>query len=61
MIVEIGAGISIPSIRRYTEGLANQLQTKYYRVNPRDFQVGENGESLQLGALEGIKEVLKNK
>ncbi len=53
VILEMGAGLAIPSIRRAGEHLRHPL----IRINPRDFQLpaGQKGISLPMGALEGLR------
>ncbi len=58
LIVELGAGTSIPTIRLTTESIAEQFGCQYYRINPRDFETNRNGISIPKGALKGINELL---
>ncbi len=59
-IIEIGAGTTIPTIRRLGEKIAKSYKnSKLIRINPRDFAINENiGYSIKLGGLEGIKAVI---
>lgn len=52
VILEMGAGLTISSIRRAGEHLHHPL----IRINPRDFQLpaGQKGVSLPMGALESL-------
>ena len=59
IIIEIGAGTAIPSIRRNTELLSEKFNATYYRINPRESEVNGNGIAVSMKGLEGIKHVLK--
>lgn len=58
-VIEIGAGIAIPSVRLQGERLASIMpRTKLIRINPRDYQLDPRlGVSLELGGLEGIQSI----
>ena len=60
LILEIGAGVAIPTIRNMGEKLASSHpNAKLIRINPQDAQIPKNlGYSLRIGALEGIKSLL---
>jgi hypothetical protein len=60
-IIEIGAGVAIPSVRMQGEHIAKRYQhATLIRINPRDFTVDKrNSISLPLGGLEGIKAILE--
>ncbi len=60
LIIEVGAGTAIPSIRLKTQELAIILNAKYYRVNPRETNVDASGIPIKLNALDGIKNILLN-
>lgn len=52
LVIEIGAGTNIPTVRMTSERLAGQL----IRINPREPQLGgASGISLALGGLEGLQ------
>jgi NAD-dependent SIR2 family protein deacetylase len=54
--IEIGAGLTVPSIRMFGEERTDRL----IRINPNDYQVSrQNDISIPLGALEGIELVIK--
>jgi NAD-dependent SIR2 family protein deacetylase len=58
VIIEIGAGEAIPTIRDKGDTLARQEHINLIRVNPRDYDVDEkNGVSIPLGGLEWIKKL----
>ena len=61
VIIEIGAGKVIPTIRNLGHTLVkNHIEHfKLIRINPRDFEIDDNiGYSLKLGGLEGINKIL---
>lgn len=60
-IIEIGAGIAIPSIKMQGEHIAKTYpDATLIRINPRDHTVDEHyGISIPLGGLEGIKSILQ--
>jgi NAD-dependent SIR2 family protein deacetylase len=56
VVIEIGAGTAIPSVRRFGENLGSPL----IRINPREPDVAlEKGVALPVGALEGITGILQ--
>ena len=59
LIVEIGAGLNIPTIRLTTESLAEQFDRNYYRINPRDYQTTSKGISIAKTGVAGIEELIK--
>jgi NAD-dependent SIR2 family protein deacetylase len=56
VIIEIGAGKAIATVRSRSEQLAQSLNTELIRINPRDFEIPSNikGIEIQTGSLEGI-------
>eukprot|EP01130_Rhizamoeba_saxonica_P003949 TRINITY_DN1634_c0_g1_i3.p1 TRINITY_DN1634_c0_g1~~TRINITY_DN1634_c0_g1_i3.p1 ORF type:complete len:153 (-),score=25.42 TRINITY_DN1634_c0_g1_i3:6-464(-) len=69
VIVEIGAGYDVPTVRSQSENLTRELQDAFLiRINPRDvnvpFDISKKSEVLQttgLFALEDIDKYLFNK
>ncbi len=66
LIIELGAGLAVPSIRHLSEQLLNEVPTsRLIRINPQDPQVPtdkmRNGRALALplGALEAIDSIRK--
>jgi NAD-dependent SIR2 family protein deacetylase len=57
VIVELGAGTAIPSIRRRTEALGGRPGALAVRVNPREPDIGRPHLSLACGALEGLRAI----
>jgi NAD-dependent SIR2 family protein deacetylase len=59
LIIELGAGTAISTVRRESESIAKYYDGKLIRINPRDFEVDERyGYSVPFGALEGLKCIL---
>lgn len=56
-IVEIGAGESVPTVRRHSEGVAANFNSILIRINPRDFFVPRGHISIPLGAAEGMGKI----
>ena len=60
-IIEIGAGLAVPTVRMEGENIASQFRdkAKLIRINPRDFQLnGARGYSIKLGGYEGLEKIL---
>ncbi len=60
VIIEIGAGTSIPTIRIEGQQLvARSVNIKLIRINPREYSInGDIGLSIPFGGLEGLQKVL---
>ncbi len=52
-VIEIGAGISVPTVRYMSESVARETGGKLIRINPRDYSVPGGGVSIPMGAKEG--------
>jgi len=62
VVVEMGAGSAIPTIRNLSERLGHRQQTTVLRINPREPQIGAPHHSFASGAvaaLENIEEQLE--
>ena len=60
VIIEMGAGKHIPTIRLKSQNIAKKVDAKVIRINPRDFDIDETiGIGIDCGALEGINAILK--
>ncbi|MDR1311957.1 MAG: NAD-dependent deacetylase [Burkholderiaceae bacterium] len=56
LVVELGAGVAVPSVRRFSESLDAPL----IRINPTDPQMDDartRGISLKMGALEALERI----
>jgi len=59
VIVEIGAGKAVPTVRLTSERIASQLNATLIRINPRDYEVPSVKHiSIPLGSLEAIKKII---
>ena len=62
VIIEIGAGEHIPTVRGESEYTARDLGGFVVRINPRDYEIDEDiGVGLALGGQEGLKAILYEK
>ena len=63
VIIELGAGTALPTIRHLSERLATQLSGRCIRINPREPEISAPNISLPGGALESLHQIdalLKN-
>ena len=52
VVIEIGAGVSIPTVRLFSE----QFMSRLIRINPTDAKIPyKKGVSLAMGGLEGLR------
>ena len=59
VIIEIGAGEHIPTVRGESEYTARNLGAFVIRINPRDYEIDEDiGVGLALGGQEGLEAIL---
>jgi len=58
VIIEIGAGSAIPTIRSFGDNASEDKNTTLIRINPREYEVsGEGDIGIALGGFEGVKEI----
>ena len=57
LVVEMGAGTAIPSIRWTSERLGRLPGTRVVRINPREPQIGAPHLSMESGALAGLQAI----
>ncbi len=55
VIIEMGAGTAIPTIRHTSEQLGRNGQATVIRINPREYSISPPHISLPTGALEGLQ------
>jgi NAD-dependent SIR2 family protein deacetylase len=60
VIVELGAGSAIPTVRHFAEGVALKCGGRLIRINPREDDVPEGAIGLPLGAAEAIASLAQN-
>ena len=54
LILEIGAGLSVPTVRSFCEGTRQEYDCDMIRVNPRDSMSNSVIHSMPIGALDAI-------
>lgn len=57
LIIEMGAGTAIPSIRHRSESLGSLSQARVIRINPRESQISRPHLGLAMGALEALEAI----
>ena len=58
VVVEIGAGTAMPSVRHFTRNVIRNHAGAVVRINPRDFAVPDgDGVGLAGGALDALREI----
>jgi NAD-dependent SIR2 family protein deacetylase len=57
VVVELGAGTAIATIRWTSEGLGGRPGARVVRINPREAQIGAPHLSIAAGALEGLEAI----
>lgn len=57
VVIEMGAGSMVPTIRYLSERLGSRPDTTVIRVNPREPQIGRPHLSLSCGALSALREI----
>ena len=57
VVVEMGAGTMIPTIRHMSESIGHQRDATVIRINPREAHISGGHISLPCGALEGLEEI----
>jgi len=57
VIIEIGAGTAVPTVRYESESILNSNNAHLVRINPRDSHTSPGQTSITLNGLEGIKRI----
>ena len=57
VVVEVGAGTTIPTVRMNSEGLADEQNDLLIRINPQDAKIPNGGISLPMGGLEALQRI----
>lgn len=57
VVVEMGAGTAIPTIRSLSEQLGHRYGATVIRINPREAQIGAPHLSVSMQALAGLQEI----
>ncbi len=58
-IVELGAGMAVPTVRYTSERIATHYGATLIRINPREYGVPQAGIGLPCSAAEGIAKLMK--
>jgi NAD-dependent SIR2 family protein deacetylase len=60
VIIELGAGIDIPTIRFESRRIAKKINAKVIRINPKDFEIESDvGIGIELGALNALQQIIR--
>lgn len=55
MVVELGAGTAVPSVRHFSQRVLHQFGGRLVRINPREFEVPTRLDvGLPMGAAAGL-------
>lgn len=57
VVIEMGAGTAIPTIRYLSERLGSRPGVTVIRINPREARIGRPHLALACGALEGLEKI----
>jgi NAD-dependent SIR2 family protein deacetylase len=55
VVVELGAGTALPTVREFSEEVARECGGTLIRINPREAEVPAGHHGLALGALAGLR------
>ncbi len=58
VIVELGAGKAIPTVRMKSEEICRRLNATLIRINPRDHNVPSGQIAIPTGSEKGVKEIM---
>ena len=54
VVIEVGAGTAVPTVRKWSEKISNQLNAGLIRINLREPEVPPGAIGIALKASEGI-------
>ncbi|WP_320042880.1 Sir2 family NAD-dependent protein deacetylase [uncultured Desulfobacter sp.] len=57
-IIEMGAGLAVPTVRMTSQRAGNNMNATLIRINPRDYDVPQGAIGIPLGAKEGVDRIL---
>jgi NAD-dependent SIR2 family protein deacetylase len=57
VIIEIGAGKDVPTVRNFSDDIMNQYDASLIRINPRDYDGNTGTIQIPLGALEALEKI----
>jgi NAD-dependent SIR2 family protein deacetylase len=61
VVMEFGAGLSVPTVRTTSERISRSLGGVLLRINPREPQTPPGGHGFTMGALEGVRTLIPEK
>ncbi len=61
VVLEMGAGIAVPTVRLTCERVAWDAEARLIRINPREYSVPSGQIGLACGAKEGLEQILPEK
>ena len=57
IVIELGAGKVVPTVRNFSEEIYHQYNANFIRINPKDFDSPKDAISLPLGAQEALEKI----
>lgn len=61
VVIELGAGVAIPSVRAFTRTVQKDMNGRLVRLNPREPKVASPRDTgLAMGALEGLRAIAQH-
>ena len=57
VVIEIGAGKAVPTVRMNCEAIAAKMGGKLIRINVRDSEIPRGNVSLPIGGLEALQRI----
>jgi hypothetical protein len=57
VVVELGAGTALPTVRDFSEEVAREFGGTLIRINPREAEVPAGHHGLAFGAMEGLRKL----
>ena len=61
VVLEIGAGENIPTVRLECESVSELKKGTFIRINPRECKIPSGGISIQLGGMQALEEMEKQR
>jgi NAD-dependent SIR2 family protein deacetylase len=61
VIIEMGAGRAVPTVRMKSQRIAQEFSTELIRINPRDFQTSGSVKGIEIaeGSLKGVQKIFE--
>ena len=58
VVLELGAGLAVPTVRLTSEHISGSLGAVLLRINPREPETPPGGRGFAMGALEGVRALI---